>query len=81
MIDLILEIPMELKVIIGSGIIMGLLQYSRKDKVWESQQQKNQTVKKILKRDLVSNRKYKTTYKDIKKYFNIINKDRCLKIC
>ena len=32
------------------------------------------TGKKILKRDLVSNRKYKTTYKDIKKYFNIINK-------
>ena len=31
-------------------------------------------IKKILKRDLVSNRKYKTTYKDIKKYFNIINK-------
>ena len=27
MIELILEIPMELKVIIGSGIIMGLLQY------------------------------------------------------
>ena len=24
-------------------------------------------VKKILKRDLVSNRKYRTTYKDIKK--------------
>ena len=40
MIELILTIPMELKVIIGSGIIMGLLQY-RKDKVWESQQQKN----------------------------------------
>ena len=31
-------------------------------------------IKKILKRDLVSNRKYKTTYKDIKKYFGIINK-------
>ena len=31
-------------------------------------------VKKILKRDLVSNRQYKTTYKDIKKYFKIINK-------
>ena len=30
-------------------------------------------IKKILKRDLVSNRKYKTTYKDIKKYFGIIN--------
>ena len=40
MIELILEIPMELKVIIGSGIILCLLQY-RKDKVWERQQQKN----------------------------------------
>ena len=39
MIELILEIPM-LKVIIGSNIIMGMLQY-RKDKVWEKQQQKN----------------------------------------
>ena len=34
--------PMELKVIIGSGIIMGLLQSLGKDKVWEKQQQKNQ---------------------------------------
>ena len=32
---------------------------------------KRSAVKKILKRDLVSNRKYRTTYKDIKKY----NKD------
>ena len=40
MIELILGLPMEIKVIIGSGIIMCLLQY-RKDKVWESQQQKN----------------------------------------
>ena len=40
MIELILGIPMEVKVIIGSGIILGLLQY-RKDKVWERQQQKN----------------------------------------
>ena len=31
-------------------------------------------IKKVLKRELVSNRKYKTTYKDIKKYFKIINK-------
>ena len=30
--------------------------------------------KKVLKRELASNRKYKTTYKDIKKYFNVINK-------
>mgnify|MGYP001159572045 FL=1 len=35
---------------------------------------KRSAVKKILKRDLVSNRKYRTTYKDIKKYFNMINK-------
>ena len=45
MIELILTIPMELKVIIGSGIIMGLLQH-RKDKVWESQQQKNHRLRK-----------------------------------
>ena len=31
-------------------------------------------MKKGLKRELASNRKYKTTYKDIKKYFNVINK-------
>ena len=31
-------------------------------------------TKKILKRDLSTRRKYKTTYKDIKKYFTIINK-------
>ena len=37
--------------------------------------QKNTAViKKVLKRELVSNRKYKTTYKDIKKFFKIINK-------
>ena len=37
-------------------------------------QTKKSQVKKILKRELVSNRKYKTTYKDIKKYFKLINK-------
>jgi|TARA_R110002020_G_scaffold115835_2_gene265967 hypothetical protein len=31
-------------------------------------------VKKILKKELSSRRKYKTTYKDIKYYFNMINK-------
>ena len=31
-------------------------------------------VKKTLKRELVSNRKYTTTYKDIKKYFKMLNK-------
>ena len=35
---------------------------------------KKSKVKKILKRELVSNRKYKTTFKDINKYFKIINK-------
>lgn len=34
----------------------------------------NMRVKKILKRELASRKKYKTTYKDIKKYFKIINK-------
>ena len=37
-------------------------------------QTKKSQVKKILKKELVSNRKYKTTYKDIKKYFKMINK-------
>jgi type I site-specific restriction endonuclease len=31
-------------------------------------------VKKILKRELASRKKYKTTYKDIKYYFGMINK-------
>ena len=31
-------------------------------------------IKTKLKRELVSNRKYKTTYKDIKYYFNLINR-------
>jgi hypothetical protein len=35
---------------------------------------KSMKTKKILKRDLSIPRKYKTTYKDIKKYFTIINK-------
>ena len=35
---------------------------------------KNKRVKKVLKRELASNRKYKTTYKDIKKYFKVLNK-------
>ena len=45
MIELILGIPMELKCIIGTGIIMGLLQY-RKDKVWQKQQQENHRLRK-----------------------------------
>ena len=52
-----------------------LWDYFNTEKIrYKKQQQKKSKVKKILKRDLVSNRKYKTTYKDIKKYFNIINK-------
>ena len=35
---------------------------------------KNMMLKKTLKRELASRNKYKTTYKDIKKYFQIINK-------
>ena len=35
---------------------------------------RTQVVKKTLKRELASRKKYKTTYKDIKKYFKIINK-------
>ena len=31
-------------------------------------------VKKVLKRELASNRKYKTTYKDIRHYFKVLNK-------
>lgn len=34
----------------------------------------NQRVKRILKRELSKRTKYKTTYKDIKYYFKIINK-------
>ena len=40
MIEFYLAIPMEIKVIIGSCMILALLQY-RKDKVWERQKQKN----------------------------------------
>ena len=35
---------------------------------------KNMKVKKILKRELAGRKKYRTTYKDIKHYFNLINK-------
>ena len=34
---------------------------------------KTMKVRKILKRELSKKSKYKTTYKDIKKYFNILN--------
>jgi hypothetical protein len=35
---------------------------------------KKSKVKKIIKRELASRKKYKTTYKDIKHYFDIINR-------
>ena len=41
MIEFILETPMELQVIIGSGIVMILYEIFRKKEVWE-EQQKNQ---------------------------------------
>ena len=40
----------------------------------EKTKTKKSQVKKILKRELDSRKKYKTTYKDIKHYFDIINK-------
>ena len=43
--ELILEMPMELQVILGSGLVCVLLQY-RKDKVWEKQQQENHRLRK-----------------------------------
>ena len=52
---------------------MILYEYLKRE-VWEKSTTKKSQKKKILKKNLVSNRKYKTTYKDIKKYFNIINK-------
>jgi|TARA_B100001245_G_scaffold209162_1_gene172552 hypothetical protein len=37
--------------------------------------QRKQKVKKRLKKELLSVRKYKTTYKDIKKFFRLINEN------
>ena len=51
-----------------------IIQYRKDKNLPEKTTTRKSKVKKILKRDLVSNRKYRTTYKDIKKYFNIINK-------
>ena len=34
----------------------------------------NMRTKRMIKRDLSIRKKYKTTYKDIKKYFVVINK-------
>jgi type I site-specific restriction endonuclease len=39
-----------------------------------SKRNRKSQVKKILKRELASRKKYKTTYKDIKYYFGMINK-------
>jgi len=41
MIELILEIPMELKCILGTGLVMILYEIFRKKEVWEEEQQKN----------------------------------------
>ena len=62
---------MELQVIILSCLTMGLFNLSKMKK---KKIDKNMRVKKVLKRELASNRKYKTTYKDIKKYFKVLNK-------
>ena len=62
---------MELQVIILSCITMELFNLSKMKK---KKSDKNMRVKKVLKRELASNRKYKTTYKDIKKYFKVLNK-------
>ena len=57
MIELFLEIPMELQVIILSCITMGVIQFIKDEK---EKIDKNMRVKKVLKRELASNRKYKT---------------------
>ena len=62
---------MELQVIILSCITMGVIQFIKDEK---EKNRQNMRVKKVLKRELASNRKYKTTYKDIKKYFKVSNK-------
>ncbi len=49
MIDLILEMPMELKVILGSGLIMVLYQYRKERSMGKIKTKKSQ-VKKILKK-------------------------------
>ena len=44
-VELFLQMPIEIKAIIGSGIILALLQY-KKDKVWEKEQQENHRLRK-----------------------------------
>ena len=41
MIEFILETPMELQVILGTGLVMILYEIFRKKEVWEEEQQKN----------------------------------------
>ena len=70
MIEIFLEIPLELKVIILSGINNMLIELFKEEEI----KLEKARIKKKLKRELSSRRKYKTTYKDIKYYFNMINK-------
>jgi hypothetical protein len=42
MIEFILEIPMDLKIILGTGVIMILYEIFRKKEVWEKQQKNQQ---------------------------------------
>ncbi len=45
MIELILEMPMEIKVILGSGLIMVLYDYLKRE-VWEKSKQKDHKLKR-----------------------------------
>ena len=45
MIEFILEIPMDLKIILGTGVIMILYEIFRKKEVWEKQQKNQQQPK------------------------------------
>ena len=42
MIEFILEIPMDLKIILGTGVIMILYEIFRKKEVWEEQKKNHQ---------------------------------------
>ena len=42
MIEFILEIPMDLKIILGTGVIMILYEIFRKKEVWEKQKKNQQ---------------------------------------
>tara|TARA_E500000178_G_C16409787_1_gene482483 strand:+ start:196 stop:339 length:144 start_codon:yes stop_codon:yes gene_type:complete len=46
MIEEILTWPLELKVIIGSGLVMMLYEYGRENGLWGKQKQKDQQSKK-----------------------------------